>query len=50
MVDTSRKTTLYIIDTERGEVMLPAVSEFVKEIDIERGLFVCPIPGMFDEI
>lgn len=49
-VDTSRKTTLYIIDTERGEVMLPAVSEFVKEIDIERGLFVRPIPGMFDEV
>ena len=49
-VDTSRKTTLYIIDTERGEVMLPAVSEFVKEINIERGLFVCPIPGMFDEV
>lgn len=49
-VDTSRKTTLYIIDTERGEVMLPAVSEFVKEIDIERGLTVLPIPGMFDEI
>lgn len=49
-VDTSRKTTLYVIDTPRGEVLLPDVPEFIKEIDIERGLFVLPIPGMFDEI
>ncbi|MBO7762424.1 MAG: 16S rRNA processing protein RimM [Clostridia bacterium] len=49
-VDTSRKTTLYIIETEGGEVMLPAVPEFVKEIDIERGMTVCPIPGFFDEV
>ena len=49
-VDTSRKTTLYVIDTEAGEVLLPAVPEFVKEIDIERGLTVCPIPGFFDEV
>lgn len=49
-VDTSRKTTLYVIDTEAGEVLLPAVAEFVKEIDIERGLTVRPIPGLFDEV
>ena len=49
-VDTSRKTTLYVIDTEAGEVLLPAVPEFVKEIDVERGLTVRPIPGFFDEI
>ena len=49
-VDTSRRTTLYVVDTERGEVLLPAVSEFVKEIDIERGLSVRPIPGLFDEV
>ena len=49
-VDTSRPTTLYVIETEGGEVLLPAVPEFVKEIDIERGLTVRPIPGFFDEV
>ncbi len=49
-VDTSRPTVLYVIDTERGEVLLPDAPEFIKEIDIERGLTVRPIPGLFDEI
>ncbi len=49
-VDTSRKTPLYIIATEGGEVMLPAVPEFIKEIDLARGMLVTPISGFFDEI
>lgn len=49
-VDTSRPTTLYVIETEGGEVLLPAVPEFIKEIDIERGMTVSPIPGFFDEV
>ena len=49
-VDTSRPTTLYVIDTERGEVLLPDVPEFIKEIDIEGGMKVRPIPGFFDEV
>lgn len=49
-VDTSRRTTLYVIETEGGEVLLPAVPEFVKEIDVERGMTVRPIPGFFDEV
>ena len=49
-VDTSRKTVLYVITTEGGEVLLPDAPEFIKEIDVERGLFVRPIPGLFDEI
>lgn len=49
-VDVSRKTPLYIIKTEGGEVMLPAVPEFIKEIDLARGMFVTPISGFFDEI
>lgn len=39
---------IYVINSENGEKMMPAVSEFVKEIDTERGIFVSPIPGMFD--
>ncbi len=49
-VDTSRPTVLYVIDTEAGEALLPDAPEFIKEIDIERGLTVRPIPGLFDEI
>ena len=39
---------IYEIDTENGQKMMPAVAEFVKEIDIEKGIFVSVIPGMFD--
>ena len=49
-VDTSRKTVLYVIVTEGGEALLPDAPEFIKEIDVERGLYVRPIPGLFDEI
>ena len=41
---------LYTIETENGEVLFPAVREFVKEIDENRGVFISPIPGFFDEI
>jgi 16S rRNA processing protein RimM len=43
---------LYVVgDTPSGsEVLLPAVREFVKAIDLERGLvLVEPIPGLFDD-
>ena len=39
---------LYTVMTDKGEVILPGVSEFVKEISEERGLVVKPIPGFFD--
>ena len=29
--------------------MMPAVDEFVKKIDIEKGIFVSPIPGMLED-
>jgi len=32
-------------------VLMPAVDEFVREIDLEKGIFITPIEGMFsDEI
>lgn len=40
---------IYVVDTPRGERMMPAVPEFVKKIDTEIGIFVSPIPGMLDE-
>ena len=48
--DFSRHTPLYTIETERGEVLYPAIPEFVKEIDIETGVKICPISGFFDEV
>lgn len=39
---------IYVVDTADGERMMPAVSEFVKRIDIDEGIFVSPIPGMLE--
>ena len=39
---------VYEIETEGGVVLLPSVPEFIKEIDVERGMLVTPIPGFFD--
>lgn len=40
---------IYTIKTKKGDVLFPAVSEFVKEINEERGVLVTPIPGFFDD-
>ncbi|MBR4033301.1 MAG: 16S rRNA processing protein RimM [Clostridia bacterium] len=39
---------IYTVKTEEGERMIPAVPEFIIEIDVERGVFVRPIEGMFN--
>ncbi len=39
---------IYVVKTENGERMIPAVDEFIDRIDIETGVFVRPIPGMLD--
>jgi 16S rRNA processing protein RimM len=39
---------IYVIHTESGERMMPVVEEFVKNVDLEKGIFVAPIEGMFD--
>lgn len=38
---------IYVIKTENGEVMVPAVAEFVREVDMEKGVVLSPIEGMF---
>ncbi len=40
---------IYVIKTPKGESMMPAVEEFVKEIDLDKGIFVKPIEGMFED-
>ena len=40
---------LYTVKTETGDVILPGVGDFIKEIDTERGMLVRVIPGFFSE-
>ena len=40
---------LYTVATDAGDVLIPGIPEFVKEIDTERGIFIKPIPGFFPE-
>lgn len=39
---------LYEIDTPDGKKLIPAVDEFIKEVDLEKGIFVSLIEGMLD--
>lgn len=39
---------IYTVKTANGDRMIPAVPEFVINIDLEKGIFVRPIEGMFD--
>ena len=46
----SPASDLYVIVTGGGKkVLFPAVSKFVEERDPERGIFIRPIPGFFDD-
>ena len=40
-------TDIYVIKTEKGEAMVPAVPEFVRLVDVEKGIVLSPIEGMF---
>ncbi len=39
---------LYIVKTLNEEVMIPAVDEFIIRVDLEKGIFIRPIEGMFN--
>lgn len=39
---------IYSVETEKGEVLVPAVKEFVKKISLEEGIFIKAIEGMFE--
>ena len=39
---------IYEIKNERGTYLIPAVPEFVKEISLEKGIFIKAIEGMFE--
>lgn len=48
-VDNFGASDIYTVKTPTGEFMIPAVDEFVIEIDVEKGIFIRPIEGMIDE-
>ncbi len=40
---------LYVIKrTDKADCYVPAIKEFVKEISLEKGIFITPIEGMID--
>ncbi len=39
---------IYVVKTDKEERMIPAVKEFIISVDIEKGIFVRPIEGMFN--
>lgn len=41
---------IYEIKTDKGMAYMPAVKEFVVSVEVDKGIFVRPIEGMFDEI
>ncbi len=49
-IEEAPASNLYIIKTPSGDVLLPAVPQFIKEIDTERGVFIRPIEGFFNDI
>lgn len=40
---------IYVVRTESGERMMPAVEEFVKRVDLDKGIFVETIPGLLSD-
>lgn len=50
-VTDNAASQLYLVDVGQGKIVyLPAVPEFVIEMDLEKGIGVRPVKGLFDEI
>lgn len=49
-VTNAGASDIYVVDTPLGQRMMPAVHEFVIRIDLDEGIYVRPIEGMFGEI
>ena len=39
---------LYVVSTDKGEVMVPVVDEFVVGVEVGKAIYLRPIEGMFD--
>ena len=40
---------IYVISTPWGEKMVPVVDQFVKKIDIDKGVYIETIPGLIKD-
>lgn len=47
-VNTNGSVDLYIVRTETGEYMVPAVPAFVTRVDVDDAVYIRPIPGLLD--
>ena len=41
-------TDIYVVKTDTGEVMIPAVDEFIDRVEVGKAVYVRPSPGMID--
>ncbi len=48
-INTNTPQMLYEVETESGIKLLPAVDAFIKEIDLDNGISVTPIPGLLED-
>ena len=48
VADSVASRLLVVEDNSGKEVLIPDIKEFVKEISVEKGVFITPIPGFFD--
>ena len=47
-VNTRGARDLYIVRTQTGDYMVPAVEQFVDRIDVDDAVYILPIPGLLD--
>ena len=47
-VTTTGAQELYVISTPDGEKLVPAVKEFIDRVELEKGIYIKPIPGLLD--
>ncbi len=47
-INTAGARDLYVVKTEKGEFLVPAVPEFVVSINPEDAIYIRPIPGLLD--
>ena len=47
-IQDSVASRLYTVATDKGDVLIPGIDEFIKEIRADEGVFVRVIPGFFD--
>ena len=47
-VNDGVQAKLYTVKTKSGDVLLPAVPEFVVRVDVEDAIYIRPIPGLLD--